>query len=499
MSIIHRISNAIINHSNKEAFFINGQSYSYNNLASKISSIRALLKRNTQDTNLHIGLAAYDDLETYAAIFAIWLEGKAYIPINPNAPVERNSYILQQANSTTILSSNTLPLYSNQFQVINTAQIINTPINLEVKHVPETHLAYILFTSGSTGQPKGVPISFENLTHLIQNIDFDKNHSIYPTDKCLQMFDLTFDFSVVTYLYPILHGASVYTIPKNQIKYFYIYKLITKHHLSYLVMVPSIIHYLKPYFEEIHATHIRYCCFGAAALHIDIFEHWQKCLPNAKFYNSYGPTEYTVTTSYYAFEDNKKHRTKNGVVSIGKPMNNVTAIVIDENLNIVPANTPGELCLAGKQLTTGYLNNDNKNATEFFYKTINNETLRFYKTGDICYQDNDGYLLFIERKDFQVKIRGYRVELSEVEFHVKQHITDTITNVAAIDITNTLGNTELALVIESTPFNTKPLLKQLENKLPDYMIPTHVTFLDTLPHNTNGKIDRKKIKTLFNT
>ena len=142
--------------------------------------------------------------------------------------------------------------------------------NIPVKNVKTSDLAYILFTSGSTGTPKGVPITFGNIESLVVAIDKDESFSLLSTDKCLQMFELTFDFSVVAYLFPLLSGACLYTIPKNVIKYFYIFKLIKNQKLTVLTMVPSIINYLRPYFGEINDDCVRYCSFGGGALHNEI-------------------------------------------------------------------------------------------------------------------------------------------------------------------------------------------------------------------------------------
>ncbi|MDY8136282.1 AMP-binding protein [Aquimarina sp. 2201CG5-10] len=495
MNIINQIAKSFDQHQNRDAFCINTVKYTYGDLKNAISGIRLLIQKEISKDQKNVGLIANDDIQTYASIFALWLEGKSYVPINPDAPYERNSFVLKETNSFAILDSAKSSLYTTDFKVVDTLESPETEINLEPSNFSEDNLAYILFTSGSTGLPKGVPITFKNLGTLMGAMEADENHKIYPDDRCLHMFELTFDFSLVTFLTPLLYGACVYTIPKNQIKYFYIYKLIVEAELTYLIMVPSVIHYLRPYFEEINATSVRYCCFGAAPLHIDIANEWRNCVPNAQVYNSYGPTEFTVTTTYYSFAENDTPRTRNGVVSLGKVLQGVEAVIIDQEENVLGVDEEGELCLAGEQLTSGYWNNEKKNKTSFFYLEINGKQTRFYKTGDLCVKDENDYLIFIGRKDFQVKIRGYRVELSEIEFYAKEKL-DKI-NVQAIDIVNNLGNTEIGLVLESEEFDTNTMITHMKNKLPDYMIPTHIRFINEFPLNGNGKIDRKQLKTYF--
>ncbi len=495
MKVIDKIIISFTNHKDRTALCINNEKYSYGELSQVISNIRNLIRENVSVGDKHIGLITNDDIETYASIFAIWLEGKAYIPITPSTPVERNSFILNEVQSSFIVSSSNIDSYDETFRVLRTSEVQDAEIDLQPIKFSENNLAYILFTSGSTGTPKGVPITFKNLDSLFYALDADTRHKVFHTDRCLQMFELNFDFSLVTFLYPLLYGACIYTIPKDQIKYFYIYKLILEEKLTYLVMVPSVIHYLCSYFSEIHESGVRYCCFGAAPLDVDIVLEWKKCVPNAKLYNSYGPTEYTVTTTYYSFDNNQTPKTRNGVVALGKVLKDVVAIVTDEYQNILKPGQEGELCLAGSQLTSGYWRNTKKNKESFFTKTYNGKEHLFYKTGDLCIRDEEEDILFIGRKDFQVKIRGYRVELSEIEFYAKEKLSKK--NVIGLAIINDLGNTEIALVIESEAFDVSELTKYLKNKLPDYMIPTQYKFMKEFPLNSNGKIDRKVIKSIF--
>ncbi|WP_299241429.1 AMP-binding protein [uncultured Aquimarina sp.] len=495
MGVIDQIVESFSKYKNRPALCIRKETYTYEDLSQSISDIRLLIREHIPLSHKHIGIMTNDDVETYATIFALWLEGKAYIPITPTTPLERNSFILNEVGSNFVLSSEKVDGYDKDYSVLITSDIQSAEINLEPSEFSESNLAYILFTSGSTGTPKGVPITFKNLDSLFRALDADSRHKIFSEDKCLQMFELNFDFSLVTFLYPLLNGASIYTIPKDQIKYFYIYKLILEEKLTYLVMVPSVIHYLRPYFSEINELEVRYCCFGAAPLDADIVLEWKKCIPNAILYNSYGPTEYTVTTTYYSLENNDTPKTRNGVVALGKPLDKVEAMVIDEFQNILKPGEEGELCLAGSQLTSGYWGNSQKNKESFFTTVYNGKEQRFYKTGDLCTMDEEQDITFIGRKDFQVKIRGYRVELSEIEFYAKEKLSKT--NVIGIDITNDLGNTEIALIIESDKFDVSDLEKHLKNKLPDYMIPTQYKFMKEFPLNANGKINRKVIKNIL--
>lgn len=170
-------------------------------------------------------------------------------------------------------------------------------------------------------------------------------------------------------------------------------------------------------------------------------------------------------------------------------------LAIDENSNILPPASTGQLCLGGIQLTPGYWNNEEKNKEAFFYADYKGQRTRLYKTGDLCRFDEEGDIMYLGRADQQVKIQGFRIELAEIEFHVKAFLGKT--NAVAVPILDAVGNTEIGLVIESKPIGTDPLLDHIKQKLPAYMIPKRIQFADEFPLNTNGKTDRNKLKQLF--
>ncbi len=491
MIFINRLYKSITKHADFNAFCINDNFYTYTELARQVSKIRSVIINSIGDSEKLIGLVTNDDIETYAAIIALWLEGKAYVPVNPIAPIERNVQVFELTKIKYVIDSSEDSLYK-EFKVIASKELPDVQIDLKPKEFDEEQFAYILFTSGTTGVPKGVPITFSNLNGLVTAIDSDSEFNLLSSDRCLQMFELTFDFSLVTYVLPLLSGSCIYTIPKDAIKYFYIFKLINKHKLTVLTMVPSIINYLKPYFSEIHAPEVRYCSFGGGALYSDIVSEWSNCIPNCQIFNYYGPTEYTVYSGYYAYQNSFAEKDYNGIISIGKPLTNVQYIVVDEKNIEVPCGVTGELCLGGAQLTPGYWMNQERNNQSFFEI----DDMRYYKTGDLCFKDEEGDFMYVGRVDFQVKVRGYRVELAEIEFHAKSK-SQKKANIVAVDIVNTLGNTELGLVIESEKFDTKEIFRYLKTKVPNYMIPTQVKFVKEFPHNINGKVDRKELRKLF--
>ncbi|WP_103068563.1 amino acid adenylation domain-containing protein [Aquimarina sediminis] len=494
MNLVFDIQKSIEENYTNNAFCFSNTHYSYKDFAQVISDIRKAIRSSVKDDEINIGLIANDDIQTYASIIALWMEGKAYIPLHPDFPVGRNKMVIDQAEVKTVLDSSETEIFT-ECNTILTKQCNSSEINLTPVEVTDDDLGYIFFTSGTTGTPKGVPITFGNLSGFMDAF-WELDYPITSEDRCLQMFELTFDLSVVSYLAPILKGACIYTIPKEEIKYSYIFELMEDYELTFALMVPSILHYLRPYFDEIDCPAMKYSLFCGEALPLDVTEEWSTCIPNATIANVYGPTECTIFCTDYTFKRGKYNKTHNGVLTIGKDMKNTTTIIVDEDNNEVKEGENGELCLSGSQLTPGYWKNEEKNKETFFYKEYKGKNIRFYRTGDLCTVDKDGDILYLGRVDFQAKIQGFRVELSEIEFHAKAAL-DKI-NVAAIAFINSIHNTEIGLVIESEEFETKELLDELKNSLPQYMIPSQIKFMNAFPLNTNGKTDRKKLKELFN-
>jgi D-alanine--poly(phosphoribitol) ligase subunit 1 len=485
--IINGLLRSLEMNESKYAFCIENKYYTYSDLAQSISKIRRSIRTIHEDI---MGLVANDDLDTYASIFALWLEGKCYVPLHPEQPLERCENIIQQVGMHYILDSSPTTRYA-KYHVLMTGELSYDKLYLSYpKESYENNLAYILFTSGSTGKPKGVPISRSNLGAFVEAF----NHleiKIDDTDRCLQMFDLTFDLSVQSYLLPIIHGACVYTVSPKRIKYEAVFELLDEYDLTMVLMVPSVIHYLHPYLDEIYSPSMRYCFFAGEGLPNDDTESWSKCIPNAEIYNLYGPTENTIYCTAYRYLRNQSNKEINGILSIGSVMKGTQALIVDETGNVTEQK--GELCLASPQLTPGYWRNEIQNKNAFF--TYKGE--RYYHTGDICSIEPDGNILYYGRKDSQVKIQGFRIELSEIECVAKRFYQDNI-SLVALPIYDEKKNCSIHIVVENEDKTTAPeLVTYLKGYLPEYMIPQRVHFINRFPLNMNNKIDRKKITTLI--
>ena len=494
MNLFDKIPQSINEHLSRNAFCISDRYYSYADLAERITGIRDYIKSKINENEKYIGLIANDDPETYAAIFALWLEGKAYVPLNPAVPAERNLFIVRESGIKTVLNSsagNSFPYSFTYISDLMGQAFIEPPLKCE-----EEELAYILFTSGTTGIPKGVPVTRKNLNSFSKA--FHKEFFVLnENDKWLQMFDLTFDLSIMSFLIPVLSGACIYTIPAGKIRYNYIFRLLDTYELTGALLVPSIINYLRPYFSEIRSENMQYCLFCGEALPIALTNEWSSCIPNADIWNVYGPTENTIFCTSYKFNRKNKELNKsaNGILSVGKSMQDCFAIVVTDDGEIAGDGETGELCLAGDQLTPGYWNNPQKNTNSFFNMNYNGKTERFYRTGDLCSIDAENDIMYRGRIDTQVKIHGYRVELSEIEHFAKQFLTGK--NVFAASFQNSSEIMEIGLVIESKEFQYADLLEFLKQKLPAYMIPSKVIFKEAFPTNSNGKTDHKQLKQLL--
>lgn len=489
--VIYPILNNIKNGMHNKAFCIDGEYYTYEVFAKSIANIRALL-RNREINNRNIGLVTNDDIETYASIIALWLDGYCYVPLHVKQPIDRCLDIVSQVGIDTILDSSKITRYDS-YLVINTKQNAPEKFDLEpIMDVDDNDLSYILFTSGSTGKPKGVSLSRKNIASFMDSF-WDTGIKLTSTDKCLQCFDLTFDVSVQCYLVGLISGACIYTVPYGEVKYLYVAGIIDEYKLTFAVMAPSMLRYMQPFFEQLDLSSLKVCILTAEACPKKLLETAYKYCPDVELYDFYGPTEATIYCTYYKLYRDKENKELNGIISIGKTLKNCIGLILDSDGNVLPNGQKGELCIAGSQVTKGYWNNTEKNSSSFFYKEYNGENLRFYHTGDLCFQDEDGDIMYSGRMDNQVKIQGFRIELGEIEYHAREAVGK---NVVCLTYEEQGINT-LLLVIEGVKFNTKEMVAYMKSKMPSYMIPPTIIFMDKFPLNNSDKIDRPKIRNII--
>lgn len=477
----------IRNYPDANAFCIDGKYFTYSEFGKCIGKIRAMLSERTIG-NRHVGLVTNNDLETYASIFALWLDGYCYVPLHIKQPIDRCNNIIQQVGIDTILDSSKKTRYEESL-LIHTNERLE-PLELIIKEgVSEDDLAYILFTSGSTGVPKGVTLTRRNIGSFMDSF-WATGVNVTREDKCLQCFDLTFDVSVQCYLTGLIKGACVFTCPYGEGKYLYVAGLIDEYKLTFAVMAPSMLRFMLPFFDQLDMTSLKGCILTAEACPKNLLEIAYKQCPNVELYDFYGPTEATIYCTFYKLSRDIENKELNGIISIGKPLKHCKGLILDEKLNELPDGEKGELCISGDQVTKGYWNNPEKNASSFFTLDYKGQNMRFYHTGDLCYKDSDGDIMYSGRMDNQVKIQGFRIELGEIEYHARE-----ATGRNVVCLANTEDSiTQLYLIFEGEPFDTKEVVDYMKSKMPSYMIPSYLKFMAKFPLNNSDKVDRPRIK-----
>ena len=473
---IAKLYHSFLEHRNSVSLIIGEETFSYWEVLALCNKMRFQISENNSQ---NIGIYLTDDVFMYASILAVWFEGKTYVPIHPDFPLNKNLNVIHQAEINTLLSSVEI---KDDFEItcINTSESFGNFDELPKDSELSTN-AYILFTSGSTGNPKGVPITFSNL-YYFQDSFSSTFGPLKPDDKVLQMFELTFDLSVMSYLIPWLNGASVVGLNKKETKFLQILDLLEANEITVALMVPSILNLITPYLDpETLNESLRLNLFCGEALLVKQIENWKPFIPNAEIYNVYGPTENTIFCTAYKIENPIKE--KNGIISFGKSMSNSNLSLLNEN------NSEGELLLSGKLLAKSYWKNEAKTSEAFI--SIDNEV--FYKTGDWCLRDDDDYF-YLNRIDFQAKINGFRVELSEIEYFVNEKLQNGIS--VAVVTKDKSNNDILTVFINEHDVEEEELSLHLKTNLPEYMIPSKIIKIENYPINTSGKIDRNELKKL---
>lgn len=472
---IENLHQSFLQNTAKTCFSVQDKNYTYGEVLNFSDQIRHQLQKTDSQ---NIGIYLTDDVYMYASILAIWFAGKTYVPIHPEFPINKNINVIQQAEIEVILTSVEIK-EDYEINFVDTTKVFDTD-HILPSNSPVNNNAYILFTSGSTGNPKGVPIQFSNLYYFSESF-----HSTFgrlnSTDTVLQMFELTFDLSVMSYLIPWLNGATVIGLHKKETKFLQILDLLEADKITVALMVPSILNLIIPYLDtEIKNKSLRLNLFCGEALLTKQINGWRDFIQNANIYNVYGPTENTIFCTQYKVEDPIKE--KNGIISIGKSMPYTTMSFSDNETN------EGELLLSGKLLAHSYWKNEEKTNETFIQK----DKEISYKTGDWCLRDTEADYFYLNRIDFQAKINGFRIELSEIEYFSNQKLDNAIS--VALIHKDKNDNDLLVLFVNNMNADEEIIISHLKDHLPDYCIPSKIIRIEKFPINTSGKIDRNELK-----
>jgi D-alanine--poly(phosphoribitol) ligase subunit 1 len=462
------------------AFCIEDHFYSYQLLKKRVNALaRELINMGMRKQK--IGILIEDHLDTYAAFLACWITGNAYIPIHSGYPENRIQDIEEQAGIALYFGIKNNIHFRTDKEYKNTTEFEDCLDSLPMYKHGDEDIMYVLFTSGSTGKPKGVQISYQNLSSFMFHVE-QMNLGLGEGNGFLQMFELSFDLSVVSYLYPLQVGGIVYTVSPKQVKYLEIYRLMETYSLDFAIIVPSVLALLSPYFEDIELKSAKVIALSGEAVPLELTQKFQICCPNAQFYNFYGPTECTIFCTAYQIP-RIDIASQNGIVSIGYPTQSLEAHLCDDEGNKVQ--DKGILHLSGAQVSPGYCGN-NLQQNQLFYKKNEQQS---YNTGDLVSTDSSGLLYYLGRKDQQIKIQGYRIELMEVEHLCKKALDRDAAVIASKD-----KNGYDIMVLFTRKADSIPQYDDLKVLLPSYMIPSLFLRVDQFPLNENGKLDRKTLK-----
>lgn len=488
MNILKDIVRSAGMYPGKTAFVIDGIAYSYKELFACVNGIHAFLDGREEEV---IGVVAENRIETYAAILAVLLSGKTYVILHPHYPDNRNNKIREAGDIGVVLYADECDMAKampESVAFVSTRELRGEE-HAEYNYGSGDTKAYIIFTSGSTGEPKGVPITRDNLNAFYTAYSA-LGWNLGADDRMLQMFELTFDVSVVSTLFPLTVGAAIYTVGPGEMKYTKVYELLEDERLTFAAIAPSLLQFLSPYFDEIRLPDLKYLIVTAEAAQADVLARFRACAPNAEFVNLYGPTEATIyCTAYRIPREECKHY--HGMIAIGRPFEEMEVVIADADGQASNTGEKGELWVSGPQVMAGYWKDREKSEQVL----VRHNGRVFYKTGDLCYMDADGDIIYCGRKDYQVKVQGFRVELNEIEYTARKFYREE-KNVVVVAKKDDDGGCQLHLFIEAAECDTPSLLEFMKMHLPVYMLPARVHCLEVFPLGTSNKIDRKKLLSL---
>lgn len=469
----------------KRIAIIDGETeISYEKLMQKVNAVSGELQNRRIAKGTLVSVCMNRSWKLVASIIGVMQAGCTYVPLDPAYPENRIKYMLSHSKtSAAIVDSEQTANLCNEVQEILQIDSIGNHRNALIK-TTENNLAYIIYTSGSTGKPKGVAIAQKNvvaLRHAARKTFNDKELS-----GMLAAASVCFDTSVLEILGTLSLGGTI-ILANNALE---LTQIPAKHKVKTCIMVPSSVQALLS--SEKFPENVQTLIFGGEALKRSLVEQVYAQGTISRILNAYGPTEDTVYSTIAEVTRDTK------TITIGKSVENSQAYILDENLKAVADGTSGELYLSGTKLAQGYLN-DLEKTEERFIKIEPSEAIpenRLYKTGDLCRWTTNGEIEFLGRVDQQVKIRGYRIELEEIETTLET--MNEIEAAAAVVTEGGFGQKLLVayVVTKENEISDVAIKSFLSEKLPKYMIPQMIKYLDELPLLPNDKLDRKKLTEL---
>ena len=468
------------------ALVCDDQQLTYRELNAQANQLARYLQRFGVGPDVLVALCLDRSVDMVVGILAILKAGGAYVPLDPSYPQERLAFMLQDAQVAVLVTHAQLlsrlpdpecPIICLEKDRRDIVQESTTP---PISFVTAEHLAYVLYTSGSSGQPKGVQIPHRALGNVLQAVG--ERLGLSRQDTLLAVTTFAFDIAALELLLPLTVGARVVVASRAVASDGpLLQQCLATSGATALQATPTTWRMLIDGGWQGNPR-LKMLCGGEALTR----ELVQSLLHRgASLWNMYGPTETTIWSTL------TRVATADTTPPIGCPLINTQVYILDPHLQPTPIGIPGELYIGGDGLARGYLHSPELTAERFIPHPFSREPgARLYRTGDRVRYLPDGNIEFLGRLDHQVKIRGYRIELGEVEVVLRQH--PTLRDTVVVLREDTPGDKRLVaylVLLQSQPPTVSNLRSFLRSKLPDYMIPSAFVFLDTLPRMPNGKID----------
>ncbi len=448
--------------------------------------------------------------EFVAGILGILKIGAAYVPIDPGYPDKRQQYILRDSEAKVLLIESKYHKLSDEW--VADCRQLNHVISLDdislsgSTHDPQINvdskvIAYMIYTSGSTGDPKGVMISHcavDNRLQWMQEIFEISGH-----DTIAQKTSQSFDVSVWELFWPLQQGSRMLIIDSEAIMDPFLFQsIINKGEVSVMHFVPSMFMVFLEVAESMSEIErampcLRWVVASGEALPAEAVRRWQRLYPQIPVANLYGPTEAAIDVTYQIVSEALPDDATQ--IPIGRPVANTQILILDKEGHVQPAEVPGEICLGGVQLAEGYWHKPELSAEKFIDnpdESTRKSIPRLYRTGDLGVLDGGGVIQYLGRLDHQVKVRGFRIELGEIEAALLRHPAVSEAAVVAQDGKN--GQKRLVAFVKPSngSISSEELKSFIAQSLPEYMVPSFINSIEAMPHNSNGKIDRKNLISL---
>jgi amino acid adenylation domain-containing protein len=503
----------------RQALVVAGESYSYHSLRQEVARVGATLQSVGDHQSGVVALLAHRSKTAYAGVLGILAAGRGYAPLNPKFPLDRTLRMLTLSGSSILIAgAESLANLPNLLSKVSGSLVVILP-DCDVtpawsKELPKHRflpagqmssgrnlsfspelasaaIAYLLFTSGSTGQPKGVAIHHSNVQPYVKYVC--ERYAVTEEDRFSQEFDLTFDLSVHDMFVCWERGACLFSVPEKSVMM--PAKFIRDYQLTMWFSVPSVVGVLEK-MRLLNAgsfPSLRHSLFCGEPLPAKYAALWQRAAVNSTVENLYGPTEATIAITHLRWNSVKHEKEYlNGVVPIGRPFAGQMCRIVDEEKRTVATGESGELCLAGSQVTNGYWNDSDKTRERFVQLPGCDGTI-WYRTGDLVKQDAEGCIHYLGRIDHQVKVRGYRIELQEVEAVLRRVCQAEQVVAVGWPVRNGLAEGIIAFVSRNEAVVENVVLAECRESLPEYMIPRRIYLRSEFPLNANGKIDRQAL------